>query len=59
MEQYQPLITKMHADAPILFFANHHCFASSSLKLVLRPNFPIVMAHAKASCEEPGKALYR
>jgi hypothetical protein len=57
MEQHQPLITKMHADAPIIFFANQHCFATSCLKLVLRPNFPIVMTRAKASCEKSGKAL--
>jgi hypothetical protein len=36
---------------------NQHCFATNALKLVLKPYFPLVMAHPKSSCEDFAQAL--
>ncbi len=36
---------------------NQHCLATSALKLVLRPCFPLVMAHPKSSYEDFAQAL--
>jgi len=42
--------------ASFKFVVNHYCF-TSFWKLVLRSNFPLVMAHVKSSCENSTKAL--
>ncbi len=39
------------------FFANQHCLATSALKLVLKPYFPLVMPHPTSRCEDSTRAL--
>ncbi len=39
------------------FSMNQHCLTTSALKFVLRPYFPLVMAHPKSSCENFAWAL--
>jgi hypothetical protein len=50
-------------DCPIIeldgskFAINQCCFIIGYLKLVLKPNFPLVMARVKPRCEKSTKAL--
>ncbi len=39
------------------FSANQHCLATSALKLVLKPYFPLVMPHPTSRCEDSTRAL--
>jgi hypothetical protein len=39
------------------FFVNWHYFTTGVLKLVLKLDFPLVMAHVKSSCEDDVQAL--
>jgi hypothetical protein len=39
------------------FFVNQHYLATSALKLVLKLDFPLVMAHVKSRCEDYVRAL--
>jgi hypothetical protein len=39
------------------FFVNQHYFIASVLKLVLKLDFPLIMAHVKSSCEDYVRTL--
>jgi hypothetical protein len=39
------------------FFFNQCCFATSSLKIMLKLDFSFVMVHEKLSCEKSTKSL--
>jgi hypothetical protein len=34
------------------YFMNQHCLMTSDVKLVLKPDFPKVLAHVKNYCED-------
>jgi hypothetical protein len=39
------------------YFMNQHCLVTSDVKLVLRPDFPKVLAHVKSYCDNSIKSF--
>jgi len=57
MRMVKNLIVSLWSLLVFIFFINQCCFATSSLKIMLKLYFSFGMVHMKLSCEESTKSL--